>query len=140
MNVTISDEQAMAAAALIKEYAAAQRGCQGCAFTLEGSARCIISPSGCAGAWNLPSAKPKESETGAGFLNPGDVCTYSFGEKNRSNAVVEVVRILDDPRGAAEIKFLDVIVDDTGNGYFNFLLRTGYTMNASLQYLQKREA
>ena len=48
----------------------------------------------------------------------GDICTYSFGNKNRSVAIVEIVRLLDDPRGAAEVRFLDVIIDDTGNGFF----------------------
>lgn len=66
----------------------------------------------------------------------GDVCLYSFHEKNKSFSVVEIVRILDDPRGVAEIKFLKVFVDDTGNDYFTYLLRTGKTMNASLKYLK----
>ncbi len=51
----------------------------------------------------------------------GDICTYSFGNKNRSVAIVEIVRLLDDPRGAAEVRFLDVIIDDTGNGFFSLL-------------------
>ena len=72
-------------------------------------------------------------------LKPGDICTYSFGGKNRSCAVVEIVRIVNDTRGVAEVKFLEVIVDDTGNGFFEYLHRTGGTMNASFQYLQKRE-
>ena len=45
----------------------------------------------------------------------GDICTYPHGAGNRSFAVVEPVRILNDPRGAAEIRFLEVLVDDTGN-------------------------
>ena len=67
----------------------------------------------------------------------GDICTYSFGNKNRSVAIVEIVRLLDDPRGAAEVRFLDVIIDDTGNGIFLYLLKSGNTMNASLQFLEK---
>lgn len=67
----------------------------------------------------------------------GDICTYSFGNKNRSVAIVEIVRLLDDPRGAAEVRFLDVIIDDTGNGFFRYLLKSGNTMNASLQFLKK---
>lgn len=67
----------------------------------------------------------------------GDICTYSFGNKNRSVAIVEIVRLLDDPRGAAEVRFLDVIIDDTGNGFFLYLLKSGNTMNASLQFLKK---
>lgn len=67
----------------------------------------------------------------------GDICTYSFGNKNRSVAIVEIVRLLDDPRGAAEVRFLDVIIDDTGNGFFLYLLKSGNTMIASLQFLKK---
>lgn len=67
----------------------------------------------------------------------GDICTYPHGTGNRSFAVVELVRILDAPRGAAEIRFLEVLVDDTGNGTFTYLHRTGKTMNASLRYMKK---
>lgn len=67
----------------------------------------------------------------------GDICTYSFGNKNRSVAIVKIVRLLDDPRGAAEVRFLDVIIDDTGNAFFLYLLKSGNTMNASLQFLKK---
>ena len=73
-------------------------------------------------------------------LKPGDVCTYSFGGENRSCAVVEIVRILNDKRGVAEVRVLKVIVDDTGNGYFDFLYRTCDTMNASFAYLRKLDA
>ena len=63
----------------------------------------------------------------------GDICTYSFGNKNRSVAIVEIVRLLDDPRGAAEVRFLDVIIDDTGNGFFLYLLKSCllYTSDAA---------
>lgn len=70
----------------------------------------------------------------------GDVCLYSFGDKNKSAAVVEIVEVLNDPRGVAEVRFLKVIEDDTGNGFFEYLHRTGRTMNASFQYLQKMQA
>jgi hypothetical protein len=70
----------------------------------------------------------------------GDICTYSFGNKNRSVAIVEIVRLLGDPRGAAEVRFLDVIIDDTGNGFFLYLLKSGNTMNVSLQFLKKEES
>lgn len=66
----------------------------------------------------------------------GDVCIYGFGHENKSRAIVEIVRILNDERGVAEVKFLKVFVDDTGNGYFNYLLKSGSTMNASFQYLK----
>ena len=73
-------------------------------------------------------------------FKPGDVCIYSFAEQNKSCALVEIVRILNDERGVAEVKFLEVMVDDTGNGYFNYLLRTGGTMNASFKYLRKEDS
>ena len=67
----------------------------------------------------------------------GDICIYSFNDKrNKSFSIVEIVRILDDERGVAQIKFHNVFADDSGNGYFQFLLRTGGTMNASLKYLK----
>jgi hypothetical protein len=44
---------------------------------------------------------------------------------------------LDDPRGVAQVKFHRVLADDTGNGLFNYLRRTGDTMNASFEYLKK---
>ena len=66
----------------------------------------------------------------------GDVCIYGFGHENKSRAIVEIVRILNDERGVAEVKFHKVFVDDTGNGLFNYLLKSGKTMNASFQYLK----
>lgn len=65
----------------------------------------------------------------------GDVCIYGFGHENKSKAIVEIVRILNDERGVAEVKFHKVFVDDTGNGFFNYLLKSGNTMNASFKYL-----
>lgn len=79
-------------------------------------------------------------------FKPGDICVYAFengsevdDHVNKSKAIVEVVKILNDPRGVAEIKFHEVIVDDTGNGLFEYLQRTGKTMNASFKYLRKKE-
>lgn len=69
-------------------------------------------------------------------LKVGDICFYSFGGENKSLAIVQIVRLLNDTRGVAEIKILKVIVDDTGNGFFDYLCETGKTMNASLKYLQ----
>lgn len=66
----------------------------------------------------------------------GDICLYSYQQENRSRSIVEIVDILDDERGIAKIKFHNVFVDDTGNGYFNYLLETGRTMNASFKYLK----
>ena len=66
----------------------------------------------------------------------GDVCIYGFGHENKSRAIVEIVKILNDERGVAEVKFHKVFADDTGNGFFNYLLKSGGTMNASFQYLK----
>lgn len=71
-------------------------------------------------------------------LKVGDICIYCFdGSENKSKSVVEIVKILDNSRGIAEIKFHKVIVDDSGNGLFEYLLQTGKTMNAGLKYLKK---
>lgn len=66
----------------------------------------------------------------------GDICIYKFDNENESFSIVEIVKILDDMRGVAEIKFIKVIKDDTGNGFFNYLYETGRTMNASFKYLK----
>ena len=66
----------------------------------------------------------------------GDVCFYGFAERNKSLSLVEIQRIMNDERGVAEVKFLKVFVDDSGNGLFSYLLKTGGTMNASFKYLK----
>lgn len=66
----------------------------------------------------------------------GDICFYSFEGPNKSFAIVEVVSILDDPRGVAQIKFHKVLWDETGNGLFVYLEENGKTMTASFRYLQ----
>ena len=38
----------------------------------------------------------RESNSSASF-EPGDFCLYAFGKENKSKAVVEVVKVLDDP-------------------------------------------
>lgn len=68
--------------------------------------------------------------------NEGDVCFYGFHDANKSLALVEIVKILNDERGVAEVSFLKVFVDDTGNGMFDYLLRSGNTMNVSIKYLR----
>lgn len=66
----------------------------------------------------------------------GALCFYCFFDsENKSKALVEIVRVLDDPRGVAEVKFRRVFVDDTGNGFFDYLYRTGGMMKVSLKYL-----
>ena len=69
-------------------------------------------------------------------FNVGDFCLYGFTDGNKSLAIVEIVKILDDERGIAEVGFLKVIRDNTGNGYFNYLFNKGGTMNASFRYLK----
>ena len=73
-------------------------------------------------------------------LRDGDICEYPVKEnaKNKSKATVQIVRILPHNPEVAEIKFLDVEVDDTGNGFFDYLLKTGGTMNASLKYMKRK--
>lgn len=66
----------------------------------------------------------------------GDICTYSYDNDNKSLSIVKIVRILNDSRGIAEVQFLDVIIDDSGNNYFTYLLQTRKTMNVSLKYLK----
>jgi hypothetical protein len=66
----------------------------------------------------------------------GDVCIYGFAEENKCCAIVEIVKVLDDDRGVAKVKFLKVICDDTGNGLFNYLQKCGDTMNASFKYMK----
>lgn len=67
---------------------------------------------------------------------PGGVYEYRPG---RSVCIVEIVKVMDDTRGVAEVRFLNVITDCSGNGYFSYLRRTGGTMNASLEYLHPVE-
>lgn len=67
----------------------------------------------------------------------GDVCIYSFGNENASMCKVEILDFLPDSRGVARIKILEVYCDDSGNGLFEYLKRSGKSMNASLKYLKK---
>lgn len=69
----------------------------------------------------------------------GDICEYSFGKEsqNKSHCVVQILKILDKSQGVANVKFLAVNVDDSGNGYFTWLKETGNTMNVSMKYLTK---
>lgn len=82
---------------------------------------------------NIPAADVVEV---VGGYSVGDFCIYGFADENKSLAIVEIVKILDDTRGVAEIKFHKVVFDDTGNGLFEYLLRSGKTMNGSFKYLK----
>lgn len=78
-------------------------------------------------------------------IQVGDICMYPFFEddsKNKSKCLVEVVEI--HPRKDMEegyfffvVKFLVVSNDDSGNGLFKYLKRTGKTMNVSPGYCRK---
>jgi len=85
-----------------------------------------------------PEPDPCRHNQPAQELKVGDVCAYGFGTENASRATVKIVKMLPDSNGAA-VMFLSVEKDDTGNGMFNYLLKTGNTMNASLKYLTKIE-
>lgn len=67
----------------------------------------------------------------------GGVYEYSFDDKNKSKSIVEIIKLLDGPRKTAEVRFIDVLVDDSGNGFFSYLERTGGTMIVSLKYLHE---
>ena len=69
-------------------------------------------------------------------LGVGDFCLYGFADGNKSLAIVEIVKILDDTEGIAELKFHKVIKDNTGNGFFHYLFKSGKTMNGSFKYLK----
>ncbi len=69
------------------------------------------------------------------IINIGDVCIYSYFEKNRSISIVEVVKELSEE--TVVIKFHQVIFDNSGNDLFFYLCKTGKTMNASKKYLRK---
>lgn len=81
----------------------------------------------------IPTANVVEVRTD---YNVGDFCLYGFLDGNKSLAIVEIVKILDDTRGIAEVKFHKVIKDNTGNGFFHYLFKSGGTMNASFKYLK----
>ena len=68
--------------------------------------------------------------------NVGDFCLYGFADGNKSLAIVEIIKILDDTRGIAGVKFHKVIKDNTGNGFFHYLCKTGNPMNVSIKYLK----
>ena len=69
------------------------------------------------------------------IINIGDVCTYSYLDKNKSLSIVEVVKELSDE--VVVVKFHQVINDDSGIEVFAYLLDKGKTMNVSKKYLTK---
>lgn len=71
------------------------------------------------------------------MIDIGDFCIYSFDNENNSVAVVRIEKFLNDK--VAEVRFFHTLVDDTGNGFFNYLTKNNDTMNASVCYLEKVE-
>lgn len=88
----------------------------------------------------------KEEQRSKNFENIqiGDICMYPFYEdgKNKSKCLVEVVDIqqrknMDKDCFFFVVKFLVVGNDDSGNGLFTYLKKTGRTMNVSPGYCKK---
>lgn len=71
------------------------------------------------------------------ILNKGDICIYYYADGNGSLNIVEITDVIDTEK--CKIKCLQVIIDNSGNGWFKYLLRTGYEMTASAEYLHKIE-
>ena len=69
------------------------------------------------------------------IINEGDICLYFYDNDNKSISVVEVVKKLS--IDVVVVKFLQVFVDDSGNGFFDYLYGAGKTMNVSRKYLHK---
>ena len=69
------------------------------------------------------------------IIKAGDICTYSYDNDNKSLSIIEIINMLSDK--IATVKFRQVIVDDSGNGFFKYLLDSGKTMNVSCKYLHK---
>ena len=71
------------------------------------------------------------------MIEVGKTYKYSYDEHptNRSAAIVEVVEMLSDE--VAVVKFHKVLCDQTGNGYFKYLQRSGHTMNVTASRLKQ---
>jgi hypothetical protein len=68
-------------------------------------------------------------------LKKGDVCIYHYAKGNGSLNLVKITEIYTKDR--CKIKCLQVLIDNSGNGWFDYLLRTGNEMIASNEYLHK---
>ena len=73
-------------------------------------------------------------------FNVGDKCLYSYIRDrdcvNSTQCIVEIVELHDNLL-TAKVKFLQILLDDSGNGLFDYLYRENKTMNVSLCYLTK---
>ena len=65
----------------------------------------------------------------------GDICIYHYADGNGSLNLVEVTG--DYANNISKIKCIQVLIDNSGNGWFDYLLRTGNEMIASNEYLYK---
>jgi len=68
-------------------------------------------------------------------LKIGDVCIYPCNSNNNSLCIVEIIKELSSE--VVVVKFHQVMNDESGNNYFNYLLKSGKTMNVSTKYLSK---
>lgn len=68
-------------------------------------------------------------------IKKGDICIYHYADGNGSVNLVEVVEVINSD--ISKIKCVQVICDKSGNGFFEYLFKTGHTMNASNKYLTK---
>lgn len=69
-------------------------------------------------------------------IKKGDICIYHKADGgNGSLNLVEVTRDCNDT--TCRIKVLQTIIDNSGNNFFDYLLRSGNEMTASKEYLYK---
>lgn len=73
--------------------------------------------------------------TDSEIIKVGDICLYFYDNDNKSISIVEVVKDLS--TDVLVVKFLQVVVDDSGNDMFDYLYRAEKTMNVSRKYLHK---
>lgn len=66
-------------------------------------------------------------------IKVGDICVYSYDTQNKSITIVEVIQELSEE--VVAVKFHQVICDDSGNDLFEYLLKSGKSMNVSKKYL-----
>lgn len=71
-------------------------------------------------------------------IKKGDICIYHYANGNGSLVLVEVTGIL--CKTISRVKCLQVYIDNSGNDWFHYLLKTGGEMNASNEYLHKLDS
>lgn len=68
-------------------------------------------------------------------LVKGDICIYHYADGNGSVNIVEVVEVINSD--LSKIKCIQVICDNSGNSWFEYMLKKSNTMTASNEYLHK---